>query len=201
MKQARSPRQPHRGQKPVREDLDPNLRRRAGHYEILGETYAKFEFFQEGWNPYSRFLDVDKVDLILRRNVSGSPEYREVQVKFGKLFRVESGWQHALFDLTSWRFFKEDEFAHAHPRLFVAYVLSEDEEYRGDFFLFPVREFSQAIHCAPQAGGKRRVFISRCASDQKRWVMRRLGRFNEVTEETCLDVSRYRRNFSLLDQR
>jgi len=32
------------------------MRSRAGYYEILGETYAKFEFFEKGWNPYSRFL-------------------------------------------------------------------------------------------------------------------------------------------------
>src|SRR6266540_5580899 len=69
-------------------DMQPELRRRAGHYEILGETYATFEFFQQGWNPYTRFLDVDKVDLILRRSQAGIPCYREVQVKFGKLFRV-----------------------------------------------------------------------------------------------------------------
>jgi hypothetical protein len=31
--------------------IDAELRRTAGHYEILGETYAKFEFFQKGWNP------------------------------------------------------------------------------------------------------------------------------------------------------
>ena len=36
--------------------MDPKLRRKAGHYEILGETHAKYEFFQQGWNPYSRFL-------------------------------------------------------------------------------------------------------------------------------------------------
>jgi hypothetical protein len=50
---------------------DANLSRKeiklkAGHQEILGETIAKFEFFESGWNPDSRFLDVDKVDLILR---------------------------------------------------------------------------------------------------------------------------------------
>jgi hypothetical protein len=42
--------------------LVADMRSRAGHYEILGETYAKFEFFEKGWNPYSRFLDVDKVE-------------------------------------------------------------------------------------------------------------------------------------------
>lgn len=63
--------------------LEPEARRKAGHYEILGETYAKFEFFENGWNPYSRFLDVDKVDLILRRRDTDQPIYREVQVKYG----------------------------------------------------------------------------------------------------------------------
>jgi hypothetical protein len=32
-------------------------RRKAGHWEILGETCAKFDFFENGWNLYSRFLD------------------------------------------------------------------------------------------------------------------------------------------------
>ena len=48
---------------PEPEQIAAGMRSRAGHYEILGETYAKFEFFEKGWNPYSRFLDVDKVVL------------------------------------------------------------------------------------------------------------------------------------------
>ena len=100
--------------------MDSTLRRKAGHYEILGETFAKFEFFQKGWNPYSRFLDVDKVDLILRRRVPGGATlYREVQVKFGKLYRVGVKWERPLFDLTSWRFFKDGEFEDADPSLFL----------------------------------------------------------------------------------
>jgi hypothetical protein len=46
------------------------MKQKAGHQEILGETLAKFEFFQNGWHPYSRFLDIDKVDLILRRRLA-----------------------------------------------------------------------------------------------------------------------------------
>jgi hypothetical protein len=61
---------------PEPEQLAADMRSRAGHYEILGETYAKFEFFEKGWNPYSRFLDVDKVDLILRRRSAGCPTHR-----------------------------------------------------------------------------------------------------------------------------
>src|SRR5437763_5134552 len=93
------------------ESLLPEARRKAGHYEILGETYAKFEFFEKGWNPYSRFLDVDKVDLILRRrSQTGQRLYREIQVKFGKLYPVGQAWEQEHFDFTSWRFFKENEF-------------------------------------------------------------------------------------------
>jgi hypothetical protein len=46
------------------EILAAEVPRKAGHYEILGETYAKVEFFEKGWNSYSRLLDVDRVDLI-----------------------------------------------------------------------------------------------------------------------------------------
>ena len=179
--------------------LTPGQRRRAGHQEILGETIAKFEFFQQGWNPYSRFLDVDSVDLILRRTVNGSPIYREMQVKYGKLYRVNVTWEQALFDVTSWRFFKDGEFADARETLYIAYVLSEDDEYRGDFFLFPAREFAAIIRQAPMAGSGRRVYLSRCVGDPERWVLRRLRRFDEVTPESCLDVSRFRRNFGLLE--
>jgi hypothetical protein len=59
--------------------MEAEHRRRAGHYKILGETFAKFEFFQHGWNPYSRFVDVDKVDFVLRRNQHGVPEYRAAE--------------------------------------------------------------------------------------------------------------------------
>jgi hypothetical protein len=179
--------------------MDPELRRRAGHYEILGETYARFEFFQHRWNPYSRFLDVDKVDLVLRRVQGGSPIYREVQVKFGKLYRVGQAWERRLFDVTSWRFFRDNEFERAGGHLFIAYVMSEDDEYRGDFFIFPAHEFSSIIRSAPVSGGKRRVCISRCLKNPQCWVLRRQGRFDDVSDESCLDVSKYRRNFGLLE--
>ncbi len=130
--------------------LDAETRRRAGHYEILGETYAKFEFFENGWNPYSRFLDVDKVDFILRRLHTNRPVYREVQVKFGKLHRCTAKWELQHFDVTSWRFFRENEFDAFldHPDFFVAYVLAEDSGYLRDMFIFPVRDFVGLLRAA-----------------------------------------------------
>ncbi len=178
-------------------------RSRAGHYEILGETYAKFEFFEKGWNPYSRFLDVDKVDLILRKNINGIPIYREIQVKYGKLHDVGQKWESALFDVTSWRFFDEDEFAEYLGRtdFYIAYILAHDNGYQGDIFIFPVMDFAymlkQAIPVASNKG-QRKVYLSRLRSDQSKWVLRKQNKFVEVSGETTLDVSKYRRDFSIL---
>lgn len=187
------------------EPLAADMRRRAGHYEVLGETYAKFEFFENGWNPYSRFLDVDKVDFILRRRDTAGRIYREIQVKFGKLYPVGATWERELFDVTSWRFFKEDEFAaHLEQKdFFIAYVLSRDPTpkrpaYQGDIFIFPVREFVSIIRCGIPSKGQRKVYLSRLKGEQERWVLRRVTSFSEIDKKTCLDVTKYRRNFDAL---
>jgi hypothetical protein len=182
------------------------MRSRAGHYEVLGETYAKFEFFEKGWNPYSRFLDVDKVDLILRRRTAtGQRIYREVQVKFGKLYPVGPAWEREHFDFTSWRFFKEDEFAAQVDQkdFFIAYVLSRDPTpdkpaYQGDIFIFPVRDFDRIIRCGIPSKGQRKVYLSRLKGEGEQWVLRKATRFADITDKTCLDVTAYRRNFGAL---
>jgi len=180
--------------------LEPSARRKAGHYEILGETYAKFEFFENGWNPYSRFLDVDKVDLILRRRDTDRPLYREVQVKYGKLYAVGSQWEQTLFDLTSWRFFREGEFNDYlnHPNFFIAYVLAADIGYRGDIFIFPVRDFVAVLRAAIPSKDKRKVYLSRLRLDPEKWVLRKMIAVQNFFEATTMDVSRFRRNFGQL---
>ena len=187
------------------EQLAADMRSRAGHYEILGETYAKFEFFEKGWNPYSRFLDVDKVDLILRRRIEGQIVYREIQVKFGKLYPVGPAWEREHFDFTSWRFFKEEEFAgHLDQKdFFIAYVLSRDPDpgkpaYQGDIFIFPVRKFVEVISQGISSKGQRKVYLSRFKGERERWVLRKETRFSEISEKSCLDVTVYRRNFASL---
>lgn len=190
------------GTRQENESLAVAVRSKAGHYEILGETYAKFEFFENGWNPYSRFLDADKVDLILRRRTKdGRKHYREVQVKFGKLYEVGPAWEKELFDFTSWRFFREDEFTGQlnQKDFFIAYILARDIGYNRDIFIFPVRDFvEKIIRCAIPSKNQRKVYISRLKGESERWVLRRMSRFTSVTDTTCLDVSEYRRNFSIL---
>src|SRR5690348_16348861 len=73
----------------------------AGHQEVQGETIAKFELFDAGWNPYSRYLDSEQVDLILRRRTAAGIQYREIQVKYGRLYPRTSN--RSVFDVNSWR--------------------------------------------------------------------------------------------------
>jgi hypothetical protein len=189
------------------EGLTPEMRLQAGHYEVLGETYAAFELFENGWNPYSRFLDVDKVDFILRKLHASKPIYREAQVKFGKLYEVGSKWEKALFDVTSWRFFKPGEFAAYDDRkdFFLIYILSAGTGTDREIFIFPIREFNRLIDLAitrasKKDGHKKAMYISRSKDDPARWFIRKVGgKMDKVTEENCIEVSRFRRAFHLLD--
>ena len=173
---------------------------RAGHYEILGETLAQFEFFEAGWNPYQRYLDVDKVDFILRQRKEHVVTYREIQVKYGKLYDCNLKWEKPLFDRSSWRFFKNDEFASVADRgdFFLAYVLAHDNGYKGDFFVFPIKIFNDLLNNAVMSAGKRMVWISRSVEDSTRWYFRISRRFEAINTDTCIEVTKYRRNFDSL---
>lgn len=186
--------------------LTVEKQQQAGHYEILGETYAAFELFENGWNPYSRFLDIDKVDFILRKRDHALPIYREAQVKYGKLYPVGSKWQQELFTLTTWRFFKPGEFdGHKHRKdFFIIYVMSAESGYEKDIFIFPVAVFCELIAAAvPRKDGdgiKKAMNIARSVADPSRWYMLRLGKkFAEINDTTCFEVTKYRRAFHLLN--
>ncbi len=179
-------------------------RLRAGHAEIQGETIAKFELFEQGFNPYSRYLDIDKVDLILRRRDGNSISYREVQVKYGRLYLVGPKWERELFDVTSWRFFKPDDFKNCPKHLFIVYVLAlpSPDAYKGDLFIFPVHDFHEIINDAIKVNSKkgptRKVYFSRALHDKK-WYLRTKSKFNKDDfSESTISIDKYRRNFNLL---
>jgi hypothetical protein len=181
--------------------LSAEDRRRAGHREILGETYAKIEFFEKRWNPYTRFLDVDKVDMILRRRHKNRLIYREVQVKYGKLWPLSPSQEGGLFDCTSWRFFREDEFDAFldHSDFYIVLILAADAGYAGDIFIFPIRDFVRLIRLAIPSGGKRKVIICRSRQDPSKWYLRRIYRVAKITSDSTADVSSFRRNFTVLN--
>jgi hypothetical protein len=181
---------------------DQIKKQKAGHPEILGETLAKFEFFQNGWHPYTRFLDVDKVDLVLRRRRGNLVEYRDVQVKYGKLYEIMAKWEHKLFCTTSWRFFNVKELEGLENRrgLYLAYVLSRDDRYQGDILIFSIDEFVAAVKQSVRIGEDRyKVYISKGHSGDNHWYVRRQGRkFEKLDEPSVFDVSKHYRNFACL---
>lgn len=187
--------------------LTPEKQQKAGHYEVLGETYAAFELFEHGWNPYSRFLDVDKVDFILRKFDAKGPVYREAQVKFGRLYPVKSKWEKALFDVTSWRFFKLGEFDRYKNRkdFFLIYVMSMGTGDDREIFVFPIAVFCDLIEKAisrksEKHGSKKAMYISRSIADKSRWYLRTTAKKMEsLSPKNSLEVTKYRRAFHLLE--
>ena len=185
----------------MKSNIDKNKfdKSKAGHYEIQGETIAKFEFFDNGYNPYSRYLDIDKVDLILRKREGKKIGYIEVQVKYGKLYKCDAKWEKKIFDYTTWRFFKPDEFKSAHNNLYVAYVTSPDSGYKGDMFIFPANEFNnlikQGISRNTKKGQQFMVCIAHSMADD-RWYLRKKANFTDINDSNTIDVTNYRRNFN-----
>ena len=66
----------------------------AGHKEIIGETIAKLILHKNGFNPYSRFLDKEAIDLIVRNDKGEKVTYNEIQVKYSKKYdgQTENYW-------------------------------------------------------------------------------------------------------------
>ena len=185
--------------------MNKKLKQQAGHYEIQGETIAKFELFENGWNPYSRYLDVDKVDLLLRKRGSkGVIEYREIQVKLGTLFTCGK-WEQNYFDVTTWRFFKTNEFNSKHKGVFIIYVMLRKGLYKGDLFVFPMSTFQKLIKHGVKTktvkGKKVKVYLSRDKGGKK-WYSRKFStksRFvNGLTTQNVIEITKYYRNFGLL---
>ncbi|MBI2667637.1 hypothetical protein HYX17_02595 [Candidatus Woesearchaeota archaeon] len=50
----------------------------SGHKEIIGETMAKLVLHKNGYNPYSRFLDKEAIDLIVRNDKGENITYNEI---------------------------------------------------------------------------------------------------------------------------
>ncbi len=58
----------------------------TGHKEIIGETIAKLILHKNGFNPYSRFLDKEAIDLIVRNDKGEDITYNDIQVKYSKKY-------------------------------------------------------------------------------------------------------------------
>lgn len=176
---------------------------RPGHLEIIGETAAKLLLFQKGWNPYSRFLDVDKVDLILRRTQKSKTEYREIQVKYRRLFEHDQDrWEGKLFSATAWYNVDIDEFKGHRPGFLILFVFGyQDRRIEKDVLLFPSIEFHEIIKKSPpfKRAEKRVLYISKARVGTGWYIWLARKKFNQINPNTCQDVSMYLNNFALLE--
>ena len=113
-----------------------------------------------------------------------------------------SKFEHKLFCATSWRFFtvKELEDLEHRKELYLAYVLSRDDRYRGDIFIFPINEFVATVKQSVKIGDDRyKVYMSKGLCEENRWYVRRQGRkFEQLDEMTVFDISKHYRNFACL---
>ncbi len=178
---------------------DNSRKQRAGHQEVHGETIAKFEFFDAGWNPYSRYLDDEKVDLILRRRSGTKILYREIQVKYRRLFQCTAKWEVPLFEFTTWGFFEPDDFVRRD--LFVAIIAHlPGTPYSGDIFVFPAPTFRKLILCGipkKKNPGAYKLYFARAHNGD--WYLWRRTNFKTLNNDTVVNITKYRRAFALLD--
>lgn len=186
---------------------DKQKRAKAGHQEILGETIAQFELFRNGWNPYSRFLDHEKIDLVGRKNTGEEILYADVQVKKITLYRVSEKWQSQMFDFVAWRFFKGDEFDACNPNLALALVLIHGEnneaitDYDGDLFLFKASFFAELLKAAIPSKDKVKMYLGRSKAEPDRWFWcREWKKGMDFEEGSVIEVSQFRQAFDVLDE-
>lgn len=184
---------------------EKSIRAKAGHQEILGETIAKFELFRNGWNPYSRFLDHERIDLVARKNTGTAILYVDIQVKKVTLFKVGETWAKDLIDVVAWRFMKPNAFDDCNPNLAVALVLVHGEnqdaitDYDGDLFIFRVDEFADLLKQAVPSKDQVKIYLGRSVSEPSRWFWCRSWKKGmTLSEEHAIEVSRYRQGFEAL---
>ena len=185
---------------------------KAGHLEIHGETIAKFELFDAGFNTYSRYLDVDKIDLITRFFEGEKKIFKEIQVKFGRTYSDKFTKNQAVFfEKTSWKIVDANEFIEEkYNDLFIIYVLVDQDGYHGDIFIFPIEYYNKILKNiinteikqedeSPNKKDGRKLYIAQ--GKDKKWYIWKQQNFqsiDDLTSDYVYDVQEYRRNFDLI---
>ena len=114
-----------------------------------------------------------------------------------------SKWQYEYFDASSWRFFDSKEFDNTHDNLFILYVLNPDSGYKGDVFIFPIKDFRKLLKEAVKSGQKVKLCMTRLKEKPTKWKLMKTTNkknFNKgPNDQNTIDISKYYRNFGLLD--
>ncbi|MGA2281619.1 MAG: hypothetical protein ABSG80_15105 [Verrucomicrobiota bacterium] len=175
---------------------------KSGHQEIIGETLAKLWLFEQGWDPYDRFLDRYKVDFVLRTQKASAPVYRDIQVKFRSL-HPPCKWMKPMFSVHTGIRLGKDDFKDHRPELFVVVVLrTKSQPYQTDYFTFPSKWFRERIQEAPfyKKNVSKIVSFAKAATADNWFILKQRKKFLQVNVETCLNIDSYRNNAALLGQ-
>lgn len=182
--------------------MDKSEKVKPGHQEIIGETLAKLWFFENGWDPYDRFLDRFKVDFVLRTQKQPDPIYRDIQVKFRSLHEPPK-WMKPMFCSQTGIALGKDEFKDHRPQLFIVVVLrAKTKPNQVDYFVFPSDWFRSRVEEAPfyKADVSKIVSFAKGTEGDDWFILKQRKQFKSISPETCLSIKEYRNNASLLDR-
>ena len=118
---------------------------KSGHKEIIGETIAKLKLFYEGYNVYSRFLDIDAVDFIVRHRKGRIITYKEIQMKYSKYYPKNKDYWHGINKST---FEARDNF-------FFMFICGDDDH----IFFIPSKKISNWLKKLPNTEKRWHIHI------------------------------------------
>lgn len=112
---------------------------KTGHKEIISETIAKIRFFKEGINAYSRFLDTQRIDFIVRVDKPGGKvDYKEIQVKYCRAYKISRKKYKMVH---GWTTIDKNKLRIA-PNFYYVVIVGLDDP---NFFIFPSKEFVELL--------------------------------------------------------
>ena len=139
----------------------------------------------------------------MRKRNGTNIKYIEVQVKYGRLYDCGEKWAQKNFDHTSWKNISLDAFKDCpNDNLYVVYVLSHpDVGYKGDIFIFPLKDFNHLLKSAIRINSKKgvqaKMNIAHCKKND-RWYLWKKRNFTDMDNaNNIIDVTKYRRNFDI----
>jgi len=148
---------------------------KPGHQEVIGETIAKLRLFEKGINTYSRFLDVDAVDFVIRSRKRKKINYKEIQMKYSKYHKKSNGY---WFGINKKSFEYRDNF-------YFMFICGEI----GNIFIIPSKKLKN--------------FIRKFNSDKVKWHVfikerKNMWYFSTKKEYDDINITEYRNQFEIL---
>lgn len=160
------------------------VKTKSGDRGIVGETIAKLKLWQNGYNVYSRFLDVDVIDMVVRCKEDEKVYYKEIQVKWSNLFKKGKNQNNPHY----WFAIKKKAFE-INPNCYFLLICKNED----DIFIFPARELrSIAEKCSYNT--KDEKYDVKIYPRGSSWVIKRLSEYGEI------EISKWYNDFEIIKE-